>query len=101
MCRFASGDSFSIPSNTYFNMTDKRDAIYRILSLAADIKASGWEANYSISYLNVYKDIVKKNINISSSLDIVCHAGSCWHYRQPTLTWVPRFDNEIWYQSKD
>jgi hypothetical protein len=75
-------------------MTDKRDAVYAVLPLAGDISTSDWNFDYGISHIDVFKVVVRKEIESSKSLDILCNGpSSCLHgYLLPS--WVPRFDNQ-------
>jgi hypothetical protein len=75
-------------------MTDKRDAVYGLLSLADDTSPMDWHIDYEIPLLEVFKAALKKEIEISQSLDIICDGPNCVHDSAPLPSWLPRFDDE-------
>jgi hypothetical protein len=61
------------------SMTDKRDAVYAILSLASDITLMDLDINYRLNRLEVFKMATKKMIEQSKCLDILYDAPTCVH----------------------
>jgi hypothetical protein len=76
------------------SMTDKRDAVYAILSLASDITPMGLDINYRLDRLEVFKMATRKMIEQSRCLDILCDAPTCVHGEIILPSWLPRFDYE-------
>lgn len=75
-------------------MTDQRDAVYALLSLAGDVSARDWDIDYGTSWIEVFKTAVKVIIETSGCLDIICDAAFCSHQIPLSLSWIPRFENE-------
>lgn len=73
-------------------MTDERDAVYAILSLASDITPVDLDINYRIDRLEVFKMATRKMIEQSRCLDILCDAPTCVHGEYTFPSWLPRFD---------
>jgi len=76
------------------SMTNKRDAVYAILSLASDITPVDLDINYRLDRLEVFKMATRKIIEQSRCLDILCDAPTCVHGEYKFPSWVPRFDGE-------
>jgi hypothetical protein len=76
------------------SMTDKRDAVYAILSLASDITPMDLDINYRLDRLEVFKMATRKMIEQSKCLDILCDAPTCVHGEIVSLSWLPRFDDQ-------
>jgi hypothetical protein len=76
------------------SMTDKRDAVYAILSLASDITPMDLDINYRLDKLEVFKMATRKMVEQSRCLDILCDAPTCVHGEIILPSWLPRFDDQ-------
>ncbi|PMD19501.1 hypothetical protein NA56DRAFT_647209 [Hyaloscypha hepaticicola] len=76
------------------SMTDKRNAVYAILSLTSDITPVDLDINYRLDRLEVFKIATRKMIEQSRCLDILCDACTCMHGEYTFPSWLPRFDDQ-------
>ena len=80
-------------------VTDPRDTVYAILTLANDVKPLNEPVDYSKTVKQVCKDLISHTINSFGSLDIICRP---WAPISPNLpSWIPQISRHAFASNSD
>jgi hypothetical protein len=80
-------------------VTEPRDTVYAILTLAKDVRPLNEPIDYSKSVKQVCKDLVSHTVNSFGSLDIICRP---WAPESPDLpSWIPKLSRHAFASGSD
>lgn len=80
-------------------VSDPRDTVYAIMTLAIDVKQPKEPVDYSKSVKQVCKDLIDHTVNSFGSLDIICRP---WAPASPDLpSWIPTISRHAFASGSD
>jgi hypothetical protein len=81
-----------------FQATNPLDRVYGLMGLPAFVGSkNGWEANYSMSKVELYKEVAVGCIEETQSLRVLSYAQ---HVEDPSFpSWVPQWDRQEKYRA--
>ena len=88
-----------LSSLALLQVSNPRDTLYALLTLANDVQLLPEQVDYSKSYSHVCKDAVDHIVNSTASLDIICRP---WAAAAPGLpSWICQFSQHAFAAGSD